>query len=173
MFVKTLADCYGANARSLSDISERCWTIINGDHVRSFRLAIMIGVVACGGEATASTSPAPLGLPGVYVLTTMNGQPVPYTLLKDSHTELTWMADTIRIVANGTYSERRWIRFTETGSLTPYPVLLEGTWTRFGTSGAHLDAYDPSDHLDVLFSDAGLDAQAVSLKNFYARCSRC
>ena len=139
---------------------------------RRFTAAIFFGVAACGAGESAPTKPSPLGVPGVFALVMMNGQPLPDTLLNDGHTLLAWTADTIRIAANGTYSETRWIVFSETGSLTPNPLRLQGTWTAFGTNGAHLDAFNPSDHFDVFYSDSGLNAPSFPIR-FYARCSRC
>jgi hypothetical protein len=136
-------------------------------------MALLAATMACGGGDRAPTAPAPLGLPGVFALATLNGQPLPYELINDGHTQLAWTADTIHIAANGTYSERRWIIFNETGSLTPFPTLFQGTVTQFGTNGAHLDSYNPSDHFDIFFSDSGLAVPAGFAARFYARCSRC
>ncbi len=134
--------------------------------------AIFFGIAACGDSQTAPNKQSPLGLAGVFALTTMNGRPLPDTLLNDGVVLLAWTADTIHIAANGTYSETRWIVFSSTGSLTPNPLRLQGTWTAFGTNGARLDAFNPSDHIDVFFSDSGLNAPS-SPTRFYARCSRC
>ena len=139
---------------------------------RRFVAAAFFGIAACGAGEGAPTKPSPLGLPGVFALMVMNGQSLPDTVLNDGHALLAWTADTIHIAANGTYSETRWIVDSEAGTLMPYPARLQGTWTAFGTNGAHLDAFDPSDHFDVFYSDSGLNVRSFPTR-FYARCSRC
>jgi hypothetical protein len=126
-----------------------------------------------GGASDPTTTKTPLGLPGVYVLATMNGQPLPYLAFEDGATELTWFGDTIDIATNGTFAERRWLLFTETGSPNPLPLQIQGTWTQFGASHASLDSPDAHQFLDVAFSDSGLDTQVGDARNFYARCARC
>jgi hypothetical protein len=94
--------------------------------------------------------------------------------LNDGRIELDWVADTIRIAADGTYAERRWLRFSETGSLTPYVVVLEGTW-KSGTPGYYrlITNSGQGDSFEVELTPTGLNVAIDSPARFYTRCAEC
>ena len=110
---------------------------------RSALLAVTSAVVlvaACGGDDKDPTGPAVNPLVGRYVLTTINGQPLPYQFRPDSSLDFDtadtliynerWSQDDYDLKANGRFENAFAVAFSEhskRGTTEPWNFILDAT----------------------------------------------
>src|ERR1044071_1613093 len=76
---------------------------------------------ACGKSGTA-----PITRTGMYVQTTLNGQPLPVRTLGEDVNYMELAADTLTLRADHTFHEIRWLRTTDKRSTPPKVQTISG-----------------------------------------------
>jgi hypothetical protein len=97
---------------------------------RLVALLALATAVACGGD---STSPSAT-VTGSYSLRTVNGSPVPYTVIQIGADKYEIVSDVVTINEGGTWSETGTDRTTQNGQVTNGTITDGGTYTLNGTA---------------------------------------
>ena len=98
---------------------------------RFVALLAFAALAACGGDS--STSPA--SVTGSYTLRTVNGTPLPYTLIQLGNFKYEITSDVITLNDGGTFTESGADRTTEEdGTVTTSTITDAGTYTLAGTA---------------------------------------
>ena len=117
--------------------------------MRKLVLAVAtVSLLGCGGD---STGPGVASAVGTWNLVTVNGSPLPYTvvLIAPSY-RLEIVSDRIVANANGTFNETFTYRETENGTVTTTTESDSGTWTQTNAS------------LTITYSDGTTSSAAIS-----------
>ena len=104
---------------------------------RAFAL-LALALAACTDAGTGVGN-----LTGTYTLRTINGDPVPATLVFTSpsdHLEL--LEGQIRLASDGTYADRTRVQETKRGVTTEYLDDTQGRWSVVGTALLLMDDAD-------------------------------
>jgi hypothetical protein len=95
-------------------------------------------LVACSDSSTA-----PNPVIGRYELVSVNGIALPAQIVK-ADTTVVFVADTLNVNADGTYSQHEWTRVTIGTVTAPDSSVSIGTYTHNGTMYMFTDAADQS-----------------------------
>jgi len=98
---------------------------------RLLALLVLSAAVACGGDS--STNPSAT-LTGSYSLRTVNGSPVPYTVIQIGADKYEIVSDVVTLNEGGTWSESGTDRTTQSGQVTTGTITDNGTYTVNGTA---------------------------------------
>lgn len=98
---------------------------------RLVALLALAAAVACGGDS--STSPSAT-VSGSYSLRTVNGSPVPYTVIQIGADKYEIVSDVVTLNEGGTWSETGTDRTTQNGQVTNGTITDNGTYTLNGTA---------------------------------------
>jgi hypothetical protein len=94
--------------------------------------AVLVTLAGCGGDA--ATNPGPATVAGTYTLRTMNGSPLPYTLVQLGDDKFEVLSDAITLKDGGTWTGGGSIRVTEGGQTSTTTVTSTGTYSLTGTA---------------------------------------
>ena len=97
---------------------------------RFVALLAFAALAACGGDS--STSPGVVT--GTYNLRTVNGSPLPYTVIQIGADKIEITGDVIILNEGGTFTETTSQRTTENGVVTTSTIDDAGTYTLTGTA---------------------------------------
>jgi hypothetical protein len=87
---------------------------------------------SCGGSD--STSPGTAGITGSYALQTVNGAPLPFTVLQIGSDRIEVLNETVTLSDNGTFTQQGSLRITENGAVSTDSYTEAGSYTRNGTA---------------------------------------
>lgn len=97
------------------------------------RLVLLLALAtasACGSDS--STSPTTDAIEGTYSLRTVNGSPLPFTVVQSGTNSFVLTSDVITIASNGSWTESIQYRETVNGQTTNGTDADGGTWVRSG-----------------------------------------
>jgi hypothetical protein len=94
--------------------------------------AALVTLAACGGDG--STNPGSATVAGTYTLRTVNGSPLPYTLVQLGDDKFEVMADAITLKDGGIWTGAGTIRVTERGQMSTTAITSTGTYSLTGTA---------------------------------------
>ena len=80
-------------------------------------------ITACGDDPVGPDSIA-----GTYQLNTINGQPLPFTLIEDGSDRLELIAGTIVLRSNSTFTDSTTLRLTSGTTVQTEPTVATGTF---------------------------------------------
>ena len=96
-------------------------------------LAIALAFVTTGcSKKDSPTSPATIA--GTYTLRTINGSPLPYTLVLAGMDKVELLDDAITLTDAGTFTRLGHFRTTFSGVVTTTPITDAGSYVRTGTA---------------------------------------
>lgn len=109
------------------------------------RLSIIVAAAALAVVAACSDSTSPSGsVTGRYVLRTVNGSTLPYSIGYDQTTgdQVDIIADTLWLNGSGNYNETFYYQYTGSSGVSVQPQYEVGTWS--STNGS-INFYDQTD----------------------------
>jgi predicted small lipoprotein YifL len=92
--------------------------------------AALVILAGCGSDGPPNAGPA--SVVGTYTLRTINGSPLPYTVVQFDDNKVEVMAYALTLEAGGTWTESGTVRVTEGGTVTTLPSANTGTYTLTG-----------------------------------------
>jgi hypothetical protein len=98
---------------------------------RLVTLLVLATALACGGDS--STSPSDT-VSGTYTLRTVNGVPLPFTVIQLDTFKYEITSDSFTLTENGTWTESGTDRTTDNGQVATGAVADSGTYVRNGTT---------------------------------------
>ena len=81
-------------------------------------------ITACGDDPVS-----PDNIAGTYQLNTINGQPLPFTLIEDGADRLELIAGTIVLRSNSTFTDSTTLRLTSGTTVETEPTVAAGTYS--------------------------------------------
>jgi hypothetical protein len=100
----------------------------------ALRHSVGAGIFIAGLAIALACSPStsPLDLAGVYALSSVNGQALPYVLESTPSTSVELLDDRFTLNPTGTYSEAGYKRITTNGAVSLTFPVDAGNFTRYG-----------------------------------------
>jgi hypothetical protein len=94
-------------------------------------LAALVMLVACGDSATGPKPPSANDpAAGTFALTTVNAQPLPFTLFNEAGFRLVFAGSTLALQADGQFVLAESTVETVAGFASTYADTVRGTWTQ-------------------------------------------
>ena len=103
-------------------------------HFLVITLALVSTVLAACGDSTGPSRTGTTGIAGTYNLQTVNGSPLPYTVIQVGQDKLEVTAGRVTLTADRTFSASITFRETENGTATTTTETDSGTYTQNGTA---------------------------------------
>jgi hypothetical protein len=102
----------------------------------AMRRTVAVGIVLAAGSLMVGCAPdtSPLDIAGIYLLTTVNGLPLPYVFPQVGTTTAEVLNDKFTLTPDGTYAETGEKRFITDGLISFTFPADAGTFTRRGTA---------------------------------------
>jgi hypothetical protein len=97
---------------------------------KTFLLAAIL-LVSCGGEAITADLSATAG---IYTLRSENGNPLPYTLVNQTNLQITVLAETLELTAQGAFQDISRITQVSNGITTTIADTAAGSWSLSGVN---------------------------------------
>jgi hypothetical protein len=94
-------------------------------------MAAIMTLAACGDSATGPSLPSANDpAAGMFALTSVNAQPLPFTLFNEAGFRLAFTASTLALQADGQYVLAETTVETVAGFASTYADTIRGTWTQ-------------------------------------------
>ena len=106
-------------------------------------LLVLATVLGCGGDS--STSPADTTVSGTYTLRTVNGIPLPFTVLQSDSLKFEIIGDAFTLKDDKTWSEAGMTRTTDAGQVSTDAIADSGTYVLRGSTVTLISANGSTD----------------------------